>query len=138
MPTALDHPVTANEKGAGAGQGGQCAGHRVGEELGDLDLEQLAHIALPQPFQTTGFALLLAGGLDEFHRRQGFHEEGGYIRRTLAQAAHLALHLAPHPAQPEHFDGDEQRQQQGKLPGQQQHQRYRADQADDAGDGGEQ
>ncbi|MNZ49272.1 hypothetical protein D3C78_670340 [compost metagenome] len=138
LPAALDHPVAADQEGAGARQRHQRPRHRLGEEFGELQAQQLAHVALPEPFQAPRFAGLLAGGLDELHRRQGFDEERRHVRRTLAQAARLALDLASHPAQPQHVDWNQHGNQQRQLPGQCQQQRQRADQTDHAGDGGEQ
>ncbi|MCY1357637.1 hypothetical protein D9M69_441400 [compost metagenome] len=138
LPTALHHPVAADDESRRARQRGQRAGQRVGEELGDLQLQQLAHVALAKAFQALRLAPLLAGGLDELHRRQGLDQERRHVRRALAQAAHVALDLAAHPAQPQHFEGDQHGQQQRQLPGQQQHQGHRAEQADHAGHRGEQ
>ncbi len=138
LPGALHHPVAADQEGTGARQRHQRAGHGLGEEFGELQAQQLAQVALPQPFQAPGFAGLLAGGLDELHGRQRLDEERREVRRALAQAARLALHLAPHPAQPEHVQRNQQRHQQRKLPRQGEQQHQRADQPDHAGHGGEQ
>ncbi len=138
LPGALYHPVAADQEGAGPGQRGQGTGHRLGEELGDLQFQQLLQVALAKAIQAPGLALLLAGALDELHHRQGFHHERGHVRRTLAQLAHIALHLAPHPAQPEHVQGDQHQGQQRQLPGQGQEHGQRHHQADHAGHGGEQ
>ncbi|MNV43085.1 hypothetical protein D3C71_1347900 [compost metagenome] len=107
LPGALHHPVSADQKGAGPGQRGQRARHGLGEKLGDLQAQQLAHVALPQRLEAPRFALLLAGGLDEFHHRQCLDHERRHVRRTLAQLPHIALDLAPHPAQPEDIERDQ-------------------------------
>ena len=130
LPGALDNPPTTHQERAGAAPRGQCAGDGLGEEFGHLHLQQLAHVTLPKLVQAPCFPALLAGRLDELHRRQGLDQKRRHIRRALTQVAHFALHLAPHPAQPQHLDRHQQRQQQRQLPRQHQHQRHRTHQAD--------